>query len=307
MKKILFLFFIHTSSFAQNIQILSKQDSTEVPYANIVYYANDSIVDGIYTDEDGKAILKIPSQCNSIEFSAMGYDTARINKNDLKSVIYLEDIPLPLQEIVLTSSKTRKKKTTKLGYPIKSKSNFYSVAQGLELITLFKPNTQDQRKVATFLFYLKDFESEDNSSSVFRIVFYENVAHKPGKQIHIKDRKQQVFTINSRQYGKIKLNIDHLNIALPKEGLFVGVEYIGFMEANSKDIQQKIEVGEDASKRPYVPFLKQKKEAKSYMRYKFKKKGRGWLDTDAFLANIFSDVNLKENEYFVPAFAIEVY
>ncbi|TAE15773.1 MAG: hypothetical protein EAZ95_08360 [Bacteroidetes bacterium] len=304
---LLFILFLPTVIFAQNIQILSKQDSTEVPYANIVYYANDSIIDGIYTDEDGKAILNLPLSCNIIEFSAMGYDAVKISKKDLNSVIYLEELPLPLHEIVLTSSKIKKRKTTKLGYPIKSKNNFFSVAQGLELVTLLKPNTQDQRKVSAFLFYLEEFERQDNQSSVFRIVFYENVANKPGKQIHIKDGKQQVFTINPRQYGKIKLNIDHLNIALPKEGLFVGIEYLGFMEANSKDIQQKIEVGEDVRKRPYVSFLKQKKEAKTYMRSKFKKKGKGWLDTDTFLLKMFSDVDLKENEYFAPAFAIEVY
>jgi hypothetical protein len=238
----------------------------------------------------------------------MGYETVKINKNDLKPVIYLEESPLPLHEIVLTSSKIKKKKTTKLGYPIKSKSHFYSVAHGLEVVTLFKPTTQDQRKVSAFLVYLECFEVEDNApSSVFRIVFYENVANKPDKQIHIKDGKQQVFIINPRQYGKIKLNIDHLNIALPKEGLFVGIEYMGFMEANSKDIQQKIEFNNHVHKRPSVSFLKQKTEAKTYTRTNFKKKGKAWFDTNAFLLKMFSDVSLKENECFVPAFAIEVY
>jgi hypothetical protein len=250
--------------FAQNIQILNKQDSTEVPYVNVVYFAHDSIVGGTYTNEDGKVTLEIPLQCNTIEFSAMGYDALKISKKDLNSVMYLEELPEPLHEIVLTSSKIKKKKVVRLGYPIKQKRYFYSVAQGLELVTLFKPNTQDQRKLSAFLFYLTDFESQYNCSSVFRIVFYENVANKPHQPIHLKDEKKQVFTINPKQYGKIKLNIDHLNIVLPKEGLFVGIEYIGFIEANGKDIQQNTK-SEEVFKQPSVPFLKQKKEAKTYM------------------------------------------
>lgn len=308
-KKTLFLYlsFIHLSGFAQDIQILSKQDSTEVSYASIVYFANDSIAGGTYTDENGKATLKIPLKCNTIEFSAMGYDTIKINKNDLNSVIYLEEHPLPLHEIVLTSSKIKKKKTIKLGYPIKSKRYFFGVKGGLEVVTLFKPDIQDQRKVSAFLFYLEDFGSKDKQSSLFRIVFYENAANKPSRQIHIKDKKQQVFTINPHQYGKIKLNIDHLNIVLPKEGLFVGIEYMGFTEANSKNIQQNVEANEDTFKLPSISFLKQKKNAKSYIRYKFKGKGKGWFNVDLRLASIFPDLNLKENESFVPAFGIEVY
>ncbi|TAE15772.1 MAG: hypothetical protein EAZ95_08355 [Bacteroidetes bacterium] len=309
MKKILFLFlcFIHLSSFAQDIQILSKQDSTEVPYVDVIYFANDSIVGGTYTDEDGKVTLKIPLQCNTIEFSTMGYNTVKISKKDLNSVIYLEELPMPLHEIVLTSSKIKKKKATKLGYPIKHKRYSFNVKDGLEVVTLFKPNTQNQRKLYAFLFYLTDkgFEFPDDYASVFRIVFYENNDNKPYKQIHIKDEKQQVFTINAKQYGKIKLNIDRLNITLPQEGLFVGIEYIGFMEGNGKDIQKNIESEEESFKQPSISFLKQKKAEKTYIRWKFKEKGKNWLDTHAYKNSLFSF--LKENEHFTPAFAIEVY
>jgi archaellum component FlaG (FlaF/FlaG flagellin family) len=307
MKKIIFFFlsFIHLSSFAQNIQILNKQDSTEVPYVNVVYFVHDSIVGGTYTDEDGKVTLEIPLQCNTIEFSAMGYDTVKINKNTLNPIMYLEELPLPLHEITLTSSKIKKEKTTKLGYPIKDKGRYYSVWGGLEVVTLFKPDTQDQRKLSAFLFYLKNIGSEtpDGYASVFRIVFYENVANKPHQPIHLKDEKQQVFTINAKQYGKIKLNIDHLNITLPQEGLFIGIEYIGFIEANSKDIRQQPKFKEDVLRQPLISFLKLKQAEKSYTRTKFNDKYKNWSDANKI--DFFP--LLKENEHYTPAFAIEVY
>ncbi|TAE15774.1 MAG: hypothetical protein EAZ95_08365 [Bacteroidetes bacterium] len=302
---LLFILFLPTAIFAQNIQILSKEDSTEVPYANIVYFANDSIVGGIYTDEDGKIALKIPLQCNKIEFSAMGYDTVRINKSNLKPIIYLEELPMPLHEIVLTPSKTKKRKTTKLGYPIKGNYNYYSVWNGLEVVTLFKPTIQDQRKLSAFLFYLRDtgFKTPDGYSSVFKIVFYENVANKPYKKISVKDEKRQVFTITPNQHGKVKLNIDHLNMALPKEGLFIGIEYIGFTEANSKDVKENAKFEEDVFRQPLLSFLKLKKAEKSYVRIKFSEPHKNWSDAN----NIDFFSPLKENEHYVPAFAIEVY
>ena len=309
MKKIFFLFFsfIQLSSFAQNIQILSKQDSTEIPYVNVLYFANDSIVGITETDEDGKATLEIPLPCNIIKFLAVGYDTVKTNKNDLNSVIYLEELPLLLHEIVVTSSKIKKKKPTKLGYPVRNKGYSYNVWGGFEVVALFKPNTQDQTKVSAFLFHLRDYERQDNQSSVFRIVFYKNAANKPYNQISIKDKKQQVFILKPNQRGKIKLNIDHLNIILPKEGLFVGIEYMGFMEANSKDIQQNSKFDRNSFKEPFVSFSKQKKAGKSYMTTKFEGKDKNLFDINAYWVGIFPRLNLKKDEYLTPAFAIEVY
>jgi hypothetical protein len=208
-----------------------------------------------------------------------------------------------LHEIVLTSSKIKKKKTTKLGYPIKGKDNYYSVWNGLEVVTLFKPTIQDQRKLSAFLFYLKHFELQGNYSSVFKIIFYENAANKPYKQIRIKDEKRQIFTISSNQHGKIKLNIDHLNVTLPKEGLFIGIEYIGFMEADSKEIKQNPKSKEEMSRLPLLSFLKLKKVEKSYVRIKFSEQHKNW--SDASKIDFFPPLN--ENEHYAPAFAIEVY
>jgi hypothetical protein len=302
MQKILFfILFLPSIIFAQEIQILSQKDKKAVPFANITYLADDSVVGGTYANEEGKTILTLAERVNFIAVSSIGYQTLKIAKKDINSQMYLVENIAELAEIRLNPQKL----TTKyLGNPVKNTHHFLHFHAGSEQIILVENTFKEEKFIKSFSFFLKDW---DNLTNVFKVVFYTNVNGSPAK-VYGDNVKDNIFVVKKNK--KITLDIQKMNVLLPKEGLFVGLEYVGFIEHDTKNINTTNSFYTlDKKKKPTgisiaLATIKSEKAPFVYTRLKFFEKMKDWID--------YNQVGLKSpslvpNEYHVPAFGIEVY
>ncbi len=306
MKKIFFIIFSFLSPIlsAQEIQILSQKDKKAVAFANIVYLVNDSVVGGTYTNQDGKALLELVGRVNFIAVSSVGYQTLKIAKNDIPKQVDLNENVTELGTVTLTTEKII---THYLGNFIKNiRINthiFWHFHAGSEKIMLIENPFKEGKFIKSFSFFL---ENLDNVSPVFKVVFYKNVNGYPA-QSYLYNSKDNIFILKKNQTKKNKLDIQNMNVTLPEEGIFVGLEYVGFMDNDNKNIITTNDFFTSMEKKPTgisIVEIRQKSEKVPYVyrKLKFNEKTKDWID--------YSQSNypgLAPNEYYVPAFGIEVY
>lgn len=288
------------TSIAQEIQVLSQEDNSPIPFANIVYMIKDSIVGGTYTNENGRLYLSLTDKVSHIEISCLGYESKKIEKNKINESIYLIDSVSELSEIVLKKKKKSKKQIKKMGFPIKYKGFSVDVAGGFQKVILIENIFKENKKIKSFLFRSVKWQ---NVSTVFKLLVYTNNNNKPDKPL-IKTNKESCFILAPHQ-ERIKLDISGLNIILPKEGIFVGIEYVGIVDSN-KNIIVPSKTDYDADTHTSISFLKSKEKNAMYIFEKNKyNNNRDWQNINDYKDTRFPD--LKQNEYYVPAFGIEVY
>ncbi|TAE19826.1 MAG: hypothetical protein EAZ95_01055 [Bacteroidetes bacterium] len=300
---LLFILFLPATILAQDIQILSQKDKKAVPFANIVYLANDSIIGGTYSNEEGKARLQLAERVNFIAVSSIGYQTLKIAKKDINSQIYLVENIAELAEITLNPQKL----TTKyLGNPIKNTHHFWHFNSGSEKILFIENTFKEEKIIKSFSFFLKKF---DNVLPVFKVVFYTCVNGYPAK-IYNENTTNNVFVLDKNEKNKVKLDIEKMNIILPKEGVFVGLEYVGIVDKDTKNIMADNHFYTAAmEKKPSgisIAVATKKSETKPlfYTKLKFLERMKGWIDCNQ---PPYKNPNLAPNEYYVPTFGIEVY
>ena len=104
--RILFLSVIALHFLVSNAKVIEgivlDTDSIPVEFANIVGFANDSVVNASVSDESGYFRLNAKDNCNRIRISYIGYEDTTISK--LKSdlgIIILNRNSTTLQEVVV--------------------------------------------------------------------------------------------------------------------------------------------------------------------------------------------------------------
>ncbi len=290
--------FMFSYANSQEIQVLSADEKEIIPSVAVLFMINDSIV-GATPTEDGKVILQLDKEVNFIELHAFGYQIKKIHRKDITNQIFLEDTFVKLEEIIISSKKkkTLKNKTQNLGYPLKYKNHFANVDSGLEIVTLINNKLQKSKKIKSFLFRLGGY---GGVSRILKIAFYSNENGKIGKPL-LEDEQKQIFILKFDQI-KVKLDISNLNCVIPKEGIFIGLEYIGCIDNNKKILanEQKQNV------LTCIPLLKTKeKNAITYARSRFNENFKEWKNIRK--EQIFLSWLLSEEQHFVPPFNIEVY
>ncbi|TAE68337.1 MAG: hypothetical protein EAZ85_14240 [Bacteroidetes bacterium] len=299
------LFFLFSFSvFAQEIQVLSKKTQKPIPSAVVTYIVNDSITSAIYTNEEGKATLSFEKEVNFIGIVATGYELLEIPITDITPKIFIDDDVTMLSEVIITSDK---KSTKKLGYLSKNLSLLKILTSGYEMSTLIKNPFEIEKKVKSVIIRLKRWK---RLNAIFRVVFYTNKNNKP-HEIYPAQTKNNIFILKPSKQISHELDLTNWGIVLPKEGLFVGIEYMGIISEERKDtiskhidekyLPEEIEIT--------IPYIKTKNISYSYSRLKFSKYEKGqnsqeWWDyNDSWR---FFDKKQKDT-YYSPAVGIEVY
>ena len=222
MKQVL-VFFITLSSFSQErFPLLDSISKQPIPYANIVLFSKGNIIGGTYTDKLG--LLSIGEEIDSIKITSLGYKDKSISKRELTHILFLTPIVYNLEEVVVTNKTTTCKKTINIGYYRQKKSISIHLLKNSELTTLISNNFKKEFVVRNIYFELKN-----NSTKILpiRLKIYANV-NGPNELLFSND----IEVTASNKKKNYKLNIYDADVKFPKEGVFVGFEYL---QSNDND------------------------------------------------------------------------
>lgn len=222
------LFFVNLFCFSQGtLEIKSSADSTSIPFVTITYIKNDSIVGGTYTNEKGIASLDFKKNFDKINISHLSYYSKIIDiRSNVSSVIHLEEKIQELSEVII-SNKTSK--PTWIGAELSKKNAFISAYRGFEISTLITGNESlSDRKITKLKFEIK--RRKELYAAILKIHFYDTSTNVPGRLIN--DTQDITVIIEAKTKGTITVDLEQYSIYLPKEGVFVGIEWLGLVDTD---------------------------------------------------------------------------
>lgn len=302
MKKILFLF-VSLSVFSQEkIQFLDAENQQPVAYASIAF--GEGL--GGYTDSEGYFSFQ---EKQAFTVSMLGYKSLTVTQEDFKEVILLETESLLLDEVTITK-KSGKLKIVKQKPYWKNSTwlDAYTPQIGNEIAVLI-PNEKKQVitlskisiPIATNPFRIFDKESkklfkdfEELPYAIIRIRFYSNENNKPHEVLYSDEIIANIHNFNEK-FSEIDLESYYIDI--PEDGLFVGIEFIGFADKNQKYVYRPnyrvVERHGQKIKSPYplgtcIPIdVKKSKSQHTFIRYSDWDKGGEKLKWIPFTEEIF--------------------
>ncbi|RZK48808.1 MAG: carboxypeptidase-like regulatory domain-containing protein [Pedobacter sp.] len=226
MLKILLLLTLSLNAYSQQITgTISDQSSQQpIPYASI-YYKNTDI--GTYADATGK--FKIPKLIDTLIISTLGYEKQiyPINHNTTTININLQPNIIHLNEISISANKKTHKtsgKKLRLGNLSSKKDIHVSGSKSHSIAYLVKNPGNLQAQIKAIHYNINSKFSQPNEALVrpqlYRI---DPQTGKPGESIlmnpniiHVKKGNQPLV-----------INLNHLGITLPPEGIYIGLEWLG--------------------------------------------------------------------------------
>jgi CarboxypepD_reg-like domain len=191
--------------------------STKQPIAFAVIQTESK---SFYSDSIGRFTVLANDLSNVIKISCLGYETKsfKIGQN-CKERILLKPKIFNLPEVIVSSKPFKSKK---IG--LSRKSSISSAQLDGEIIATFIPNDDQTYKVIKkMILPFKHHKREGDIRSNFRVHVYSvGIDGSPQKELL---ESNVVFCPNKKK-KKVELDISKYNIIIPKEGVFIGVEWI---------------------------------------------------------------------------------
>jgi len=236
---------LSTISFGQ-ITIQDKETKEPVSFATISFGNGN----GLFADEEGKFVFtkKLYSDIDSLFITSIGYKDLKIATDSLPSIINLNPSADQLQEIIVQVKPKRKFKMKKLK-PTLHEDYFKCWLPTIESeIAVFFPNEEKKTKQITKLYLPIKTEASDWSkrkrantkkrsfSTLFKVNFYENQDGLPGD---ILSYEKVVFRVTQESESVYELDITKNDIFIPKEGIFVSIQILGYTDKLGKLLPNK--------------------------------------------------------------------
>jgi hypothetical protein len=197
--------------------LLNIENNSAVAYATIGVegrpYGTHSNIDGTFVLEDLKP--KDIIQIRHINYEAFSF---RIDTFTNNSIIQLSSKDYKIEEIVVIPGKTKIKK---IGYT--RGRSVYSSKLGGQFAMLLKNDKHPEAHIAEITFEIKRRTTHRNA---VKIHLYENNKGRPGNDIILKNN---IIIIDKIIQDKIIYKPEE-KIAFPKEGLFIGYEWLGHID-----------------------------------------------------------------------------
>ncbi|WP_109853349.1 hypothetical protein [Aquimarina sp. AU58] len=292
MKKLfsLLLLFLAQIVYSQTYTVLDSVQNTPIPYATISF-RNGS---GTFADADGnfRFSKKWYSDVDSLYVSSIGYKELALPTSALPQKIWLVQDIAELKEVYIVAEKKRKYKTKKLASEVHNdyfKSWLPTVES--EIAVFFPKNPEKSTKIASVYLPIKTESSNRNAnkkesfSTLFKMQFYSNNNGYPGKRLPYEDI---IFKVTNKDKSNFELNVSEYKVFIPKEGIFVSIQVLGYTDKDGKLQQTKkyseIETRKGVVKvsttfRPLLPFTDKISSYKTFTRRVFFK-NRTWQRFD---------------------------
>jgi hypothetical protein len=183
---------------------------------------------GIRTDTSG--VFRFPHPVDTLLFSAPGYKTARVRTSEADSLeirleenfLIMQSIPFPMNRppILVQAGALRKHSQHRVTLCDSTSQLEYA---------LFIPNDEKQRAILNrvSLYVLRT----GRPGSPFRIRVYQNLNGKPGSDLL--DESVIVYPKWWKRWKEVK--VGQYNIVVPREGLFVAMEWLNSSENRYTD------------------------------------------------------------------------
>lgn len=261
MKKlvIVLVLFIYIGSFSQKIVVVDAETKEPLPFTTIKF--NDT---GIYSDING-VFETARIAADSIEISMLGYESYTTDLNTLRDSIFLFLKPTVLNEIIISRNQTIKnieylRKPNNLGeWPLQPGSEFLVFISPKKEIENFKINKLKIKfsKVSE----RKDLKNTDIKGFI-RLLIYDVKNNLPNSIIFY----SSPMDVNSFGKDEILVDISNQAIILNSEGLFVGLEMIGYFLDNEPVVDTAPVLRPNLTDQDSKYF-----DAKTYIRFTFDK------------------------------------
>lgn len=313
MKKLLFtlITFCSLIVFSQEkIKIVDAQTKEPIAFATIAF--GDGL--GGYTNENGGFTF---DEKQSFSVSMLGYKTLNVSESDFKNSIELEVEPLLIDEVVISNKKGKQKIVKQKAYWKNSTwLDSYTPQIGNEIAVLI-PNEKNQEAVLSKIIvpiatnphrifdkkskgYFKHWENLPYST--VRIRFYSNENNKPKE---ILSSEEIIVNIPNTKEKLFEVNLEKYFVEIPQNGLFVGIEFIGFADENQKYAYrpnfhfterngQKIKVATQMA--ICIPIETKVKTAKTFIRYSDWNKNGEKLAWKVFTEEIFLKLRQEQEK-----------
>ncbi|WP_445721583.1 hypothetical protein [Flavobacterium sp.] len=232
--KIVFLLFISNIFFGQTVYLKDSLTKNTIPFVNAVYFnADNNISGGNYCDANGSLTIGDSKVINKIEFSCTGYESLIIEKALLQDTIYLKSSQITLNEVVLTNYS--EKDLNLIGYNNLKKKFSISGGKGIECSVFIENNFKAEKKIQSFLFRV---EKKNKKRVAVRIHLYKsNSDNEPAEELIKNDI---IYYVDKSTKGEFEVNLSSYNLVFPKEGVFIGIEWLGIVGSSGDFLNDNI-------------------------------------------------------------------
>jgi len=244
MKNWLFLSTLLLSLFAigQDITIIDASSKKSVPFATISFGDGK----GTFADDDGvfRFSRKLYKDIDSLFISSIGYEDLAIATQNLGKEILLFQEANKLDAVMLTvelNGKFKKKKEKPIAH-----DNFFNCwlpTVESEIAVRFDRVENQPTRISLLKFPIIKEESQVSKkgklrafSTMIRVMFYDV---ENGKPAHRSFYPSMTHIVNEKSDDIIELDIDHLNINIPKNGIFAAIQVLGYTTPDGKLIKAK--------------------------------------------------------------------
>lgn len=276
---------------AQKHVLLDPEDSSPIAYATISFGNGN----GLFADDSGTFVFykKWYQDIDSLYISALGYKEKILSTKNLEATIYLQRDVAELKEVFLTAEKKRRYKIRKIGSKIHDDYfKCWLPTVESELAVFFPEPSTKSTKIASILLPIKMESSNRDSgrkqrfSTLFKMQFYtKGKDGYPDRRLPYED---VIFEITNNDKSNFELNIEEYRVFMPKGGLFVAIQVLGYTDKEGKLEQTKkyseVETRKGIVKipttfRPLLPFTNNIDTYKTFTRRIFFK-NRTWQRFD---------------------------
>jgi len=237
----IFLFFFTNLAISQSLFIFDNETKKPIPFTNISYLKDESIIDGDYCNENGLFTIKKNINFDKIAFSCVGYETKVVNDISNIDTLYLIRKIILLDEIFL--SKNKSNTFSILGYSKSKKKIGLSGGKGFEICVFIQNPYKEKKYIKSFLFKVR---RKENYKTAIRVHYYKTKSNiiEPNEEILTEDI---VRYFDGKTKEMVEIDVDGLGLELPPEGAFIGIEWLGIIDEKTGEFVEKKESWSDTS------------------------------------------------------------
>lgn len=246
-KYIVFIISLHYSVFVV-AQTAVKNSITRTPVSfATVSFGNGN---GIFADGEGVFLFtkKIYPDIDTLYISAIGFKDFKIAALHLPKDIFLTPQVNELEEVLISTDLNRKFKIEKRK-PTTHNDFFKCWLPTIESeIAVYFPNESETIKKITKVFFPLKIEASEwkqrnrsnakkrSFSTLFKVQFYDNIDGLPGNPINY---DPITFIATEENKDLYKLDIEEQHIYVPKGGIFVSLQVLGYTDKNNRLLPNK--------------------------------------------------------------------
>lgn len=292
------LMFIKTID-AQTV-VLDKQTKKPVAYATISFGNGN----GIFADDDGKFTFtkKLYKDIDSLFISAIGYKALAVQTQTLNDTLYMQSQINELDEVFLFPKGKGKAETIKPTVHDDYYKCWLPTIES-EIAVYFKKESTKPQQISSVLLPIKVEAKDWNKrkrktsekrpfSTLLKLMFYENDNGFPGLPLTYDNI---TFRITHKSEAVADIDVSNYNIFIPKKGVFVALQVLGYTDATGKLLPNK-KYREISTKRgivkipttfrPLLPFTDKITDSKTFVKRVFLNDGK-WI--------VFNKTNVKDS------------